>query len=129
MWSEAVMKKHVLFALLVAAPAAWADWREFRGPNRSGVSDAKDVPTTWDAEANVRWKAPLPGPGTSSPVLFGDRIYLTCYSGYGLDTKSPGDPKKLMRHLVCLDRADGKVVWDVPMAPKTPEPGYGGFLA
>jgi outer membrane protein assembly factor BamB len=124
------MKKCVLLVMLAAvAPVAVADWREFRGPNRSGVSDAKDVPTTWDAKTNILWKAPLPGPGTSSPVLFGARVYLTCYTGYGLDVKDRGDSKNLKRHLLCINRADGKIVWDVPAPAKVAEPGYGGFLA
>jgi outer membrane protein assembly factor BamB len=124
------MKKCVLLVMLVAVPpVVAADWREFRGPNRSGVSDAKDVPTAWDAKTNILWKTPLPGPGTSSPVLFGERVYLTCYTGYGLDPKERGDHKNLKRHLLCVNRADGKIVWDAPTAAKVAEPGYGGFTA
>jgi outer membrane protein assembly factor BamB len=124
------MKRCMLLVMLAAvAPVVAADWREFRGPNRSGVSDARDVPATWDAKTNVLWKTTLPGPGASSPVLFGERVYLTCYTGYGLDAKAPGDPKNLKRHLLCVSRADGKVVWDAPMPAKANEPGYGGFIA
>ncbi|MCI0704327.1 MAG: PQQ-like beta-propeller repeat protein, partial [Planctomycetia bacterium] len=113
----------------VFLPLAATDWREFRGPNRSGVSDAKDVPTTWDAKTNILWKTELPGPGTSSPVLFGEKIYLTCYTGYGLDAKNPGDGKNLKRHLLCIKRTDGTIAWDTEMPAKVEEPGYGGFTA
>src|SRR5687768_1546101 len=89
-------------ALVVFHSVGAADWREFRGPNRSGVSNAKDVPVTWDAKTNILWKTEFPGPGTSSPVLFGERVYLTCYTGYGLDPKNPGNHKNLKRHLLCL---------------------------
>jgi outer membrane protein assembly factor BamB len=134
---EALMSRSCIRAALIVLglmagslpPTFSADWREFRGPGRTGVSAAKNVPTAWDAGTNILWKAPLPGPGTSSPVLFGKRVYLTCYSGYGLDPKAPGDQKKLMRHLICLNKADGKVVWDAEMPAKTPEPGYSGFVA
>lgn len=106
-----------------------AEWPQFRGPGGAGVSHATNVPTTWDRTTHVLWKVPLPGPGTSSPILLGDRIYLTCYSGYGVDPNAPGDPKDLTRHLVCVNRADGEILWDVTMRAKNPEPGYGGFLA
>src|SRR5687768_16382691 len=66
------------------------DWPCFRGPNRSGVSDAKGLPLQWSDSKNIVWKTALPGAGASSPVTYGDRIYLTCYSGYGLNTESPG---------------------------------------
>ncbi|MEW4453928.1 PQQ-binding-like beta-propeller repeat protein [Bremerella sp. JC817] len=57
-----------------AAPDAWP---QFRGPNGDGVSDAKNVPLHWSATENVAWKTPIPGKGWSSPVLVGDKIWLT----------------------------------------------------
>src|SRR5688572_7908905 len=119
----------IAFALVAFHSVGTAQWREFRGPNRSGVSNAKDVPVTWVAKTNILWKAEVPGSGTSSPVLFGERVYLTCYTGYGLDPKNPGNHKNLKRHLLCLNRTDGKIVWDAPMPAKVAEPGYGGFTA
>lgn len=57
------------------------------------------------------WKKELPGPGSSSPIIFGDHAYVTCYTGYGLDVKAPGNLAELKRQLVCVDRATGKVLW------------------
>ncbi len=103
-----------------------ADWPQFRGPGGTGVSGAKDVPVTWHAQNNIRWKVPLPGPGASSPVLFGERIYLTCYTGYGLPKTKGGENNKLMRHLLCLNRADGTIIWNTPKPSKVTE-WYGQF--
>ncbi len=58
-----------------------ADWPGFRGP-KGGVADDRDLPVELTKD-NVLWKVKLPGPGTSSPITAGDKIYLTCYSGYG----------------------------------------------
>jgi outer membrane protein assembly factor BamB len=98
-----------------------ADWPQFRGPGGSGVSDAKGIPITWDAQSNIRWKVALPGPGASSPVLFGDRIYLTCYTGYGIPKFKGGENKKLTRHLLCLKRSDGTLIWNAPKPSKVTE--------
>jgi len=63
--------------VLAAQSAANEDWMQFRGPAGQGVSRDKGLPTTWGASAGLVWKTPLPGPGTSSPILVGDKIYLT----------------------------------------------------
>ena len=57
------------------------------------------------------WKTPLEGRGASSPVTFGDRIYLTSYTGYGIDADNPGNPADLQRHLLCISLKDGKILW------------------
>src|SRR5689334_22571591 len=80
---------------------AKGDWTRFRGPNGSGVSDAKNVPTAWGDQENLKWKLDLPGPGSSSPIIVGDRVFVTCYSGYGLSREQLGDIKALKRHLLC----------------------------
>jgi outer membrane protein assembly factor BamB len=86
-------------------------WTRFRGPNGSGIATDTNVPLEWSATKNIVWKTPLPGPGASSPILFGDHIYLTCYTGYGLDKKEPGNPNDLKYHLLCVNRKDGKILW------------------
>ena len=106
--------------------AAAADWRQFRGPGGQGISSEKGLPTEWSSHKNIRWKTPLVGPGTSSPVTVGDRIYLTCYTGYALDAQAPGKMEDLRRHLVCLALGDGKILWTKQFDPKLPEHVYAG---
>ncbi|NQT13702.1 MAG: serine/threonine protein kinase, partial [Planctomycetes bacterium] len=69
-----------LAGLLLAA----ADWPRFRGPDAKGIAPTSGVPATWSPKENVVWKTALPGFGASSPITLGDKIFLTCYSGYGL---------------------------------------------
>ncbi len=99
--------------------AATQDWSQFRGPNQ-GLSAEKSLPTTWSAAENVLWKTPLPGAGTSSPIFVGDKIYLSAYSGFNIPGE-PGDMNALKRHLVCLDRKTGKLLWSKDVASKLPE--------
>jgi outer membrane protein assembly factor BamB len=95
------------------------DWSQFRGPAQ-GVSADKTLPTTWSATQNVVWKTALPGPGTSSPILVGDKIYLTAYSGFNVPG-APGDMSALKRHLVCLERKTGKLLWTKDVEARLPE--------
>jgi outer membrane protein assembly factor BamB len=104
------------------------DWPCFRGPNRAGVSTARGLPQEWSETKNIVWKSPLPGAGASSPVTFGDRIFLTCYSGYGLSRESPGKYENLQRHVICLRRQDGKILWNDAFANKVPDDHYGDFI-
>ena len=62
-----------------------------------------------DANTNIKWKTELPGPGASSPIIVGDKVFLTCYSGYG--DKSQGEIGDLKRHLLCFDRSNGEILW------------------
>jgi outer membrane protein assembly factor BamB len=108
--------------------ASAEEWTRFRGPNGSAVSSETGLPLTWSDADNVAWKAELPGPGSSSPIVCGDRVFVTCYSGYGVDRSRPGDPENLTRHLVCLNLADGKVLWQKPVPSKVAEDPYQGQL-
>lgn len=92
-----------VFALDVAAQ----EWTRFRGPNGTGISYAKTIPTKI-TEADVNWKVELPGSGHSSPVLWGERLFLTCTGG-----KAGGIS------VVCLNAREGNVVWkrDFPLRP------------
>lgn len=116
-------------ALLVAAVAAaglGADWQQFRGPGGQGISEEKGLPIEWSADKNIAWKVKLPGAGASSPVTRGNRVFVTCYSGYGMDAKDPGNMDDLRRHLLCLDRATGKTLWAKEFQPLLPEHRYAG---
>jgi outer membrane protein assembly factor BamB len=105
-------------ATLTQASAGAEEWRQFRGPGGQAVSRQQGLPVTWGADQNIAWKIPLPGPGGSSPIVFGDRIYVTCYSGYAVPGSPAGELSALQRHVLCLQRADGKVLWkrDIPAA-------------
>ncbi|MBL9091837.1 MAG: PQQ-binding-like beta-propeller repeat protein [Planctomycetaceae bacterium] len=93
-----------LVALLLAASFAASvdaqEWTRFRGPNGTGVSDDASIPTTW-TDKDYLWKAELPGAGHSSPVIWGDKVFLTS----ALD-----DPQQ--RVVLCLDANTGKILWD-----------------
>lgn len=90
-----------------ALPAGAQEWTRFRGPNGTGVSDAKTIPTEITA-ADINWKVELPGVGHSSPVLWGDRIFIT----------ATGDSAGGLS-VLCLAAGDGKLVWrrDFPLRP------------
>ena len=85
----------LVFLVLIIAPAAAqdkaADWPQFRGPGGMGVSSAKGLPVKWSQKENVVWKTAMPGAGSSSPIVLGDKIYLTCYTGYNVPGKGRGD--------------------------------------
>jgi outer membrane protein assembly factor BamB len=119
----------LLASCLGGALAGAADWPQFRGPGETGLARDKGLPTTWSASSNVAWKTKLPGPGTSSPVVVGKKVFLTCYTGYGVDKGDPGEMKDLTRHLLCLDRAGGKILWSREVPAALPEARYGDYLA
>ena len=101
----------VLLALLAANGFA-NDWPQFRGPQGNATIDSADTPTQWSDTQNLVWKSKLPGRGASSPVVWGDRIFLTSFTGYGDSLKEPGDKSKLKLHTLCLDRRSGDLLWD-----------------
>jgi len=78
-----------LFLLASLSPSA-DNWPQFRGPQSTGVADDPSVPDTWSTTHNVVWKTEIPGSGWSSPVVWGDRIFLTSV----ISTVAPEAPKK-----------------------------------
>lgn len=95
--------------LIVAAGvrAGEGDWPRFRGPNGQGASDATTVPVKW-TESDYNWKVKLPGTGHSSPVLWGNKIFLTCT-----------DAETARRLIVCLKASDGSKLWQRDYESKT----------
>jgi outer membrane protein assembly factor BamB len=86
--------------LVLTAAARAEEWPGWRGPRGDGTSAEKDVPSHWSQTDNVAWKTPIPGTGHSSPVIWGERVFLTtCLE------------KERQRVLLCLDRRDGKLLW------------------
>lgn len=110
-----------VLTLSLAPALRAADWPQFRGPAGQGVSTEKGLPTKWTATDGVAWKTEMPGPGTSSPVFVGDRIFITAYSGYNVPGKAQGEQSALRRHLLALDRKTGKIVSNTPVEAKLPE--------
>ena len=96
----------------IASASAAGDWPHWRGPSSDGHSTETNVPVTWDANSIV-WKADLPGQGQSSPVIWGDRLFLTTALESGRQ-----------RVLFCVDRKDGKIVWQHTVWTGEPEPTH-----
>jgi outer membrane protein assembly factor BamB len=91
----------VAFGLILFCPAIIAaNWPEWRGATRDGITTETNLPAHWSATENIQWKAPLPGPGNSTPVVWGHRIFLT-----------QAVPQEGKRLLMCFDRNEGKVLW------------------
>jgi len=117
----------VLSFLVPTRPLAGADWPQFRGPDGSGISSDANVAAQWSESKNLKWKTPLPGPGSSSPIVWGQHVFVTCYSGYGLSRTNPGNIEQLVRHLLCIHREDGKVIWTRTVEAEMPEDAYAGM--
>jgi outer membrane protein assembly factor BamB len=109
--------------------APGSDWLRFHGPDGSGISpDTQPLPVKWSATENLKWKRELPGPGSSSPIVVGKRVFVTCWTGYGVDRDNAGDQKALRRHLICLDCDTGNVLWDKSIEPVLPEDPFTGMF-
>lgn len=126
----------VFFALaamisLSTAPAApkGSNWAGWRGPEGRGVSDEKNLPTEWSESKNVRWKTPIPGRGFSSPIIWGNRVFLTTaiegdvipgqkavvHNIGGQEFKHPDWVSSDRSHtfkVLCLDSETGKLLWE-----------------
>lgn len=126
-----ITRLSLLVLLSSSLTGSAVDWPRFRGPNGSGIApDDKPVPVEWSATKNLKWQTALPGPGSSSPIVVGDRIFVTCWSGYATDgQQGTGDITALKRHLICVDRITGKILWDRSVPAKQPEERYSGMFA
>src|SRR4051794_31489338 len=79
-------------------------WSRWRGPSGQGLVDGGPYPDTWSATDNIRWKTPVPGRGNSSPVVWGDRIFLTAAGDNGRQSSVIG-----------FRRSDGVQLWQTPV--------------
>lgn len=93
--------------ILLAEAASADNWPQWRGPRSQGTSTETRLPVTWSGTENVRWKTALPGPGHSSPITWGNRIFLTAYKREG---------SKLLT--LAIDKATGKIVWEREVAAR-----------
>lgn len=95
----------VVAALLVVffvtlSPCHAENWPGWRGPRGDGTSHETGIPLIWSETKNIRWKTPIPGKGHSSPIVWGNRVFVTtCLEDKG------------ERVLICLDRRDGAILW------------------
>jgi outer membrane protein assembly factor BamB len=111
-------------AILLAVPALGGDWPQFRGPSASGIGDGTRPPLHWDAtrNTNVLWITEIPGLADSSPVVWGDQVFVTTAISndpkqtfrLGLfgDTDSVNDSSPHEWRVLALDRKTGKILWD-----------------
>ncbi len=111
-------------ALLAAGSAAAQQWPQWRGPNGLGISVETGVPTSWSSDDGIAWRAPLEGLGTSTPVVWGDRIFLTSQIGSGpIDERGaqfPGTRRAASRGpddgvtlvVQAFRRGDGRIEWE-----------------
>jgi outer membrane protein assembly factor BamB len=122
---------HLLITTLTLATSALAqsNWPQWRGPNSDGTSSDATPPTTWSATKNVRWKTAIPGEGASSPVVYGDQIFVTS----AIDTKKKGDltPKdatapttRFQFFVYCIDRKSGDITWQKQVRETVPLTGH-----
>jgi len=97
----------IAFWLALVLNSTAQEWTRFRGPNGTGISAAKTIPTTW-SEADFNWKVALPGDGHSSPVLWGEKVFVTSCA-----------EKRGTFFVHCLNANDGKMTWqkEFPIAP------------
>jgi outer membrane protein assembly factor BamB len=95
-------------AVALSATAVSADnWPQWRGPSQNGISTEKNPPLKWSAQENVTWKVPMPNVSGSTPIVWGDVIFLSVAEG-----ANEGDALSLW----CLDRNTGSVRWKKDMA-------------
>lgn len=118
----------VMAALCLCRPSTAANWPQWRGPDSNGVSAETKLPVEWSPTKNITWKTPVPGRGRSSPVVWGDRIFLTTdIEGEKIDGLKPPVHKlgnDVFRHpdstgmavkhkldVLCFERKTGKLLW------------------
>ena len=129
MQRPAILRTGSLVLMMIIGSVTHAsDWTRFRGPNGTGISpDSATTPVEFSPSKNLKWKVALPGAGVSCPIVVGDRVFVTCYMGYGLDRQNPGQQTDLKRSLVCVNRVDGTIRWQKTVDAVLPEDPYSGM--
>ena len=105
------------------------NWPSWRGPDATGAAPKAKPPAEWSEEKNVRWKVEVPGRGSSSPVVWGDRVYILTAAPVGVELAASHDsrarqltPHRMM--VMALDRKTGKTVWERTAREEAPHEGY-----
>jgi len=147
------MRKTILVSCAVVLFAAWFceasqaqssdHWAQWRGPFFNGMARG-DAPTTWNDTTNIKWKAQIPGRGYSTPIIWGDKIFLTTAiptgkpaaepastpqpqaqgQGQGRGRAESGPQVEQSFEVLCLDRKTGKILWQKVAKVATPHEGY-----
>lgn len=98
-----------------AASQATGDWPQWRGPDASGTATGANPPMTWSETKNIRWKIDVPGVGSSTPIILGDRVYVSTA------VKTDEESENLYDFMViAYDRATGKEIWKTTLAQQVP---------
>lgn len=120
-------------AVIVAAnDARGENWPAWRGPTGQGLSEETNLPTTWSRDNNIRWKVPLASPGNSTPIIWGDRVFVTQANDvtkwppkvpeyFAGGSSAGGHAIAEKRSVLCFNRADGKLLWQRDVAYQEPE--------
>ncbi len=126
------MRKSTISTVLIAfLSVAYAEnWPGWRGPDSLGVSSAKGIPVKWDLAQNVKWKVEVPGLGHSSPIVWGNRVFVTTAvssdpkedyweKGFPRINRGP-DAAEISWKVLCFDRDTGKLLWEQTAIRKKP---------
>jgi len=101
---------HLFLALLVSSASARAEnWPQFRGPTHQGMSLERNVPLHWSSTSNILWKTAIPGESWSSPIVWGDRVFVTTATEAGQSCR-----------ILSLDAISGRILWDTEVFQQTP---------
>ena len=106
------MRTRTLAALLIAcavAPLGAENWPQWRGPSHNGISGEKNLPIKWTQTENILWKLPMPALSGSTPIIWGDRIFLNVADPLPDTGQAPS------LHLWCVDRIKGTLLWQKPL--------------
>ena len=117
----------LLFSPRGAFPQNWPQWR---GPEANGVSRETGLPVRWSPSENIAWKVKLPGRGTSTPVIWGNRVFVTTQIGYGIveerSARHEGpvrsDDGPVIFVLQCFGREQGELLWEHRIPAEKPLP-------
>lgn len=113
-----------VFILLLTSLAFGENWAHWRGPEGNGTSPSAKPPVTWSETKNIKWKAPVPGRGSGSPVVWKDKIFVVSAvasnGGRGFDGERLS---KLKFNLFCFHRENGKLIWEKTAVSATPHEG------
>jgi outer membrane protein assembly factor BamB len=113
----------IMLFVVQMSPLAIADnWGHWRGPEGNGVAPHASPPTEWSSTKNIKWKVDIPGKENSSPIVWGQSVFVTTAEVVE-PAGEQGSLPKLAFKLLCFDRKDGKLVWEKTAAIAQPHQG------